>query len=177
MVARIEMFESAVRSKRSSTATALQGLLPAGGARKALDCALWELEARQTGTPVWRLAGAPKPTRASRPSPCPPTSPPCSPSESRTAFVAAIKLKLDGDIDADSERLRIVRHHYPDSWLMADANQGFRSDEFDMLELVLVENRVAHSRAAGRRGEEASSKAGGRRSRSPPTRASSTLPN
>src|SRR3954451_23012127 len=42
---------------------ALQSLLPPGGARNALDCALWELEAAQGGLPVWQLAGisAPKP--------------------------------------------------------------------------------------------------------------------
>ncbi len=36
---------------------ALQSLLPPGGARNALDCALWDLEARIAGQPAWRLAG------------------------------------------------------------------------------------------------------------------------
>src|SRR5690606_225822 len=36
---------------------ALRRLLPAGGARNALDCALWELESRRAGVPVWTLAG------------------------------------------------------------------------------------------------------------------------
>ena len=31
--------------------------MPPGGARNALDCALWELEAAQAGMPVWQLAG------------------------------------------------------------------------------------------------------------------------
>nr|MBA3564983.1 dipeptide epimerase [Gammaproteobacteria bacterium] len=35
----------------------LRHLLPPGGARNALDCALWELEARRAGQPVWKLAG------------------------------------------------------------------------------------------------------------------------
>src|SRR5690349_12482442 len=39
----------------------LQTLLPPCGARNALDCALWELESRQTQTPVWRLASVPSP--------------------------------------------------------------------------------------------------------------------
>src|SRR5579872_7478878 len=39
----------------------LQHRLPPGGARNALDCALWELEARQSRTPVWQLARVPKP--------------------------------------------------------------------------------------------------------------------
>ena len=42
---------------------ALRSLLPPGGARNAVDCALWELEASKAGRPVWELAGlaAPKP--------------------------------------------------------------------------------------------------------------------
>ena len=36
---------------------ALRELLPAGGARNALDCALWELESQRSGLPVWKLAG------------------------------------------------------------------------------------------------------------------------
>jgi L-alanine-DL-glutamate epimerase-like enolase superfamily enzyme len=38
----------------------LQNLLPAGGARNALDCALWELGARRSGVPVHELAGLPR---------------------------------------------------------------------------------------------------------------------
>ena len=41
--------------------TDLQSLLPPCGARNALDCALWELDARIAGTPVWSLAGLPRP--------------------------------------------------------------------------------------------------------------------
>ena len=36
---------------------ALQGLLPAGAARNALDCALWDLAAKRAGRPVHELAG------------------------------------------------------------------------------------------------------------------------
>ena len=39
----------------------VQGLFPPGGARNALDCALWELEAQRAGRPVWALAGVPAP--------------------------------------------------------------------------------------------------------------------
>ena len=41
--------------------------LPPGGARNALDCALWELESRESGLPVWKLAGLPAAGRGSRP--------------------------------------------------------------------------------------------------------------
>jgi L-alanine-DL-glutamate epimerase-like enolase superfamily enzyme len=39
------------------TRDALQGLLAPGAARNAVDCALWDLEAKQAGRPVWQLAG------------------------------------------------------------------------------------------------------------------------
>ncbi|HEX8062951.1 MAG TPA: dipeptide epimerase, partial [Allosphingosinicella sp.] len=42
---------------------ALQTLLPPGAARNALDCALWDLEARQSGIDVARLAGLQPPGR------------------------------------------------------------------------------------------------------------------
>ena len=42
----------------------LQDLLPAGAARNAVDCALWDLEAKQRGKPVWQLAGLPPPKPA-----------------------------------------------------------------------------------------------------------------
>jgi L-alanine-DL-glutamate epimerase-like enolase superfamily enzyme len=38
----------------------LSTLLPAGGARAALDAALWDLEAKQSGIPAWRAAGLPR---------------------------------------------------------------------------------------------------------------------
>ena len=40
---------------------ALQELLPPGAARNAVDCALWDLEAKRSGRPVWQLAGLPAP--------------------------------------------------------------------------------------------------------------------
>jgi L-alanine-DL-glutamate epimerase-like enolase superfamily enzyme len=49
------------RIEAGASREALQALLPAGGARNALDCALWDLEAKQRGVPVWRLAGLPEP--------------------------------------------------------------------------------------------------------------------
>jgi L-alanine-DL-glutamate epimerase-like enolase superfamily enzyme len=39
----------------------LRSSMPAGAARNALDCALWDLEAKRSGTPVWKLAGLPSP--------------------------------------------------------------------------------------------------------------------
>lgn len=44
----------------------VQSNLPAGGARNALDCAMWDLAAKQSGVPAWQTAGLaglePRPT-------------------------------------------------------------------------------------------------------------------
>src|SRR3546814_11442710 len=52
--------------QRGATREQLQHLLPPGGARNALDCAFWDLEAKRQGRPVWQLAGlsAPQPLRS-----------------------------------------------------------------------------------------------------------------
>jgi L-alanine-DL-glutamate epimerase-like enolase superfamily enzyme len=55
MVAALEARRAAIES--GIDRASLQQLLPAGGARNALDCALWELDARRTGKAVWELAG------------------------------------------------------------------------------------------------------------------------
>jgi L-alanine-DL-glutamate epimerase-like enolase superfamily enzyme len=53
---------------------ALQGLLPPGAARNALDCALWDLEAKRAGVRAWTLAGLAEPG--------PPAKPPTGPCSS-----------------------------------------------------------------------------------------------
>ena len=55
LVAQIEDVRAALEA--GATRAELQRMLPAGGARNALDTALWDLEAKQTGTPAWKRAG------------------------------------------------------------------------------------------------------------------------
>ena len=99
--------------------------LPAGGARNALDCALWELEARQRGCPVWRLAqlDSPRPLLTTY------TIGAGGPEEMATkarqfSDARALKIKLTGE-SIDLQRLRAVRDARPDVWLAVDANQGY----------------------------------------------------
>ncbi|WP_235536453.1 MULTISPECIES: dipeptide epimerase [unclassified Sphingomonas] len=134
----------------------LQRLLPPGGARNALDCALWDLEAQQTGQPVWRLAGLdgvrPLVTTFTLPADTPETI-----LDRLAGFppVKALKLKLDGDLDADTARMRVVRKARPDIWLGVDANQGYGASGLDALAEILVETRVSLLEQPVRRGEEA----------------------
>ncbi|MEK9662147.1 MAG: dipeptide epimerase, partial [Alphaproteobacteria bacterium] len=55
VVAQIVAMEKAVAGGLDRAG--LQDAMPPGAARNALDCAFWDLEARRSGTPVWRLAG------------------------------------------------------------------------------------------------------------------------
>lgn len=104
----------------------LQQLLPPGGARNALDCALWEFESRQKQTPVWKLAGLPRPRKLVTTYTLSADDPQTMVETATTLFAAAtaIKLKLTGDGD-DAERIRAVRAARPDAWMCVDANQGF----------------------------------------------------
>jgi len=102
---------------------ALQSLFPAGAARNALDCALWDLESALNGQSVWQRAGLPPPHSVIT------TYTLSLDSPSAMARVAAeqawpiLKLKL-GD-EADLERVQAVRQAAPGSRLVVDANEAW----------------------------------------------------
>ncbi len=122
----------------------LQGLLPPGGARNALDCAFWELEAKRAGKPVWELAELPEPRPlrstltlgADRPEAMAAASLAIDPQ-------APVKVKLTGDVEEDAARMAAIRAARPHAWIGVDANQGYRRETLPGLLEVLVEHRVA----------------------------------
>jgi L-alanine-DL-glutamate epimerase-like enolase superfamily enzyme len=137
--------------------TVLQELLPPGGARNALDAALWERESLRTGDPVWKLAGL-KPPRPLRTTFTLSADPPMQMLRKLEGYegASAIKLKLDGDFDADCERIALVRRCRPDVWFMVDANQGYSVDRLDDLlphlqaaDVALLEQPVPRGAEAG----------------------------
>ena len=120
----------------------LLAMMPAGGARNAVDCALWELESRRVAQPVWKLAGV----QAMRPLLTTWTlgaEDAGAMAGRATQYVQArmLKLKLLGD-GADAERVTAVRAARPDAWIGVDANQGFTRDSFHDLVPTLVDARV-----------------------------------
>jgi L-alanine-DL-glutamate epimerase-like enolase superfamily enzyme len=118
-------------------------LLPPGGARNALDCALWDLEAKQQGKPVWQLAGLNPPEPLLTTFTVGAEEPEVMAERARNYTQArALKLKLTDD-DRNAERVRAVRAARPDAWLMVDANQGFTPETLASLMPALVESRVA----------------------------------
>ncbi len=126
----------------------LAAVLPAGGARNAVDCALWDLRAKQSGARAWTLAGMPEPR----------------------ALVTAVTLGMDSDavleagarryrhwpllkVKVDGQRplepLRIVRRAAPDAALIVDPNQSWSCELLNRLEpelaslgVVLIEQPV-----------------------------------
>jgi len=120
---------------------ALRKGMPASGARNALDCALWELEARRSGSPVWKLAGlgAPRPLRTTVTLGA--ADPAAMAARARAGFHAraqSLKLKLTGETDLDIARVRAVRAARPDAWIAVDANQGYTLSSIEALLPVLV---------------------------------------
>jgi len=117
-------------------------MMPAGGARNAVDCALWELESMRTGQPAWKLAGLP----GTRPLPTTWTlgaedAGAMAQRATQYADARMLKLKLVGD-GVDAERVAAVRAARPDVWIGVDANQGFTPDSFHDLLPALVDARV-----------------------------------
>lgn len=122
---------------------ALNAELPAGAVRNALDCALWDLEARTSGTPAWKLAGLPSPGPVLTTY----TISLDSPAEmARQAAGASdrplLKIKMGGSPEAEAERLRAVRRAVPRTRLVVDANEGWTPALYAELAPVIAEAGV-----------------------------------
>ena len=114
------------------TRPSLQDALPPGAARNALDCALWDLEAKQAGRPAWELAGL------APPQPCVTavtlsldTPEGMGRAAARHAAMPLLKLKVTGEGDLD--RIRAVRANAPGARLIVDANEGWTAPMLDAL--------------------------------------------
>jgi L-Ala-D/L-Glu epimerase len=131
------------------TRVGLQKLLPYGGARNAIDCALWDLEAKRSGVPVWQAAGL--------------TS-----FEARlTAFSFGIMdeallrasarryaefplLKIKTDKERGLDPVRILHEEVPNARFIIDPNQAWDAadlqryaGDFEALNVALLEQPVA----------------------------------
>ena len=134
----------------------LRSLMPAGGARNAVDCALWELEAARAGKPVWQMAGHNSPQALRTTFTLGADSPEkMAQGAIRYAQARSIKVKLTGDPALDIARVTAIRAARPDVWLGVDGNQGFRIEQLDRLiealhaqRVSLVEQPLARSRDA-----------------------------
>jgi L-alanine-DL-glutamate epimerase-like enolase superfamily enzyme len=134
----------------------LREILPPGGARNAVDCALWELESARAERPIWELAGLPAPKPILTTFTVGADSPE-SMARKAAAYSQArsLKIKLTGDLDLDIERVHAIRKARPDAWLGVDGNQGFVIDQLDRLVAALHEEGVSLVEQPLARGREA----------------------
>jgi L-Ala-D/L-Glu epimerase len=103
---------------------ALQAALPAGAARNALDCAFWDLAAKQTGRRAYEIAGldAPGPVNTAYTISLGTVMEMAEAAE-RAAWRPLLKVKLGGE--GDAERIAAVRRAAPQAQLIVDANEGW----------------------------------------------------
>ncbi|MEZ5756011.1 MAG: N-acetyl-D-Glu racemase DgcA [Paracoccaceae bacterium] len=124
------------------TRAALQDALPSGAARNAVDCALWDWEAKAAGTRVWHLAGLPAP----RPRVTAFTLSLDTPETMRAqaqenAHRPILKIKLG--TPEDMPRLESVRAGAPRSTIIIDANEGWTPEIYTDLAPHLLRLGVA----------------------------------
>ncbi len=141
----VESVTEAIESLRAQICAgmdraALQQALPPGAARNALDCALWDLEAKRSGLPVFRRAGF----AGLKPLVTAYTLSVGTPEEMREAAARAaarplLKVKLAGA--GDAERLLAVREGAPAARLIVDANEAWRPEN--------LQENIAACAAAG----------------------------
>ncbi len=128
IVAAIEAVRPVLR--RGLDRGALQRAMPAGAARNALDCAYWDVNAKQTGRRVHELAGLGGPgplTTAYTISLGSPAA--MAAAAERAAWRPLLKVKLGGD--NDGTRIAAVRRAAPRAQLIVDANEGWNPDNFE----------------------------------------------
>jgi L-alanine-DL-glutamate epimerase-like enolase superfamily enzyme len=137
---------------------ALQELLPPGGARNAVDCALWDLRAKQRRTTVWELARCLKPRRLTTSITLGiDTDEAVAAGARRYADWPLIKVKVDGE--RHLEAVRLVHAASPAASLIVDPNQAWTCDllnrlapELKSLGVVLIEQPVPRGEDESLRG-------------------------
>ena len=123
---------AAIDSARSALASGLsredlQTLMPPGAARCAVDCAMWDLEAKLAGKPVWQLAGLPEPKPVETAVTVSLDTPDAMAAAARETQGRLLKLKLGGPDDL--ARIEAVHTARPDARLIVDANEGLNEGQ------------------------------------------------
>lgn len=137
--ATIEAVKASV-GENISRALLLQ-MLPAGAARNAIDCALWDYEAKKSGQRAWEIAGLAPPKPVETAYTISLASPEAMHEKAQAAsFRPLLKIKL-GTPD-DLPRLEAVRAGAPAAKIIVDANEGWSLPDLDRLLPSLMDNGV-----------------------------------
>jgi L-alanine-DL-glutamate epimerase-like enolase superfamily enzyme len=135
VLAQIESIES----KQNLDRQGLQELLPAGAARNALDCALWDLESKASDKRVWELANIPIIREVETSFTISLNTPEKMAADAKAnAKLPILKLKLGGD-DLDLARVKAVREIAPATRLLIDANESWSPEHYGEIVPALKE--------------------------------------
>lgn len=116
----------------ASREESLQRLLPPGGARNALDCAMWDLECKVAGCRIWELTGvSPKTLETVYTISLESTPEKMAEHAAEAAAHPLLKVKLDAH--QPLERIRAIRQVRPDARIVVDANQAWTLDQLQSL--------------------------------------------
>ena len=132
---------------------AVQALLPPGGARNAVDCALWDLECQRRGIRAWELAGLEvKPVNTVYTLSLD-SAEHMAAQAAENADKSALKIKLDAHDTAN--KIAAIRQARPDAELVIDANGGWDMEQLKSLLPCLQDNRIAMLEQPLERGKDA----------------------
>ncbi len=141
MLAQAEAVKQAI--EQGADRQQLRELLPAGGARNAIDCALWDLEAKLSGKRIWDLTGI-EPGKIITVNTIGIGTPEEMAETAKSLDTSKIKVKLDGELPL--ERITAVCNARPDAEIVVDVNQGWTFDqlvelapEFKALGIAMIE--------------------------------------
>src|SRR5262249_41548637 len=119
-----------IKAEKNLDRQRVQQLLPAGATRNALDCALWDLEAKVSGKRVWELANTPIVREVETSFTISLDTPEkMAASAAVAAELPILKLKLQGD-DLDLARVKGVRESAPAGRLLIDANESWSPEHY-----------------------------------------------
>lgn len=127
MAAQLEAIRGEVES--GATRADIQNLLPPGGARNALDCAMWDLECKKSGKTIFELTGITPRTVTTVATVGMGTPDEMATQALRFADYPHLKIKLDNNHPL--ERLQAIRDARPDATLVIDVNQGWSRADLD----------------------------------------------
>lgn len=118
------------KQRRKITREDLLDSMMEGAARNAVDCALWDLEAKQAGKPVWQIAGLPQPKPLATAFTISLADPAKMEADAREAARTYKLLKCKVSGEGDRDRVAAVRKGAPDARLIVDANESW--DDLDI---------------------------------------------
>ncbi len=131
-----------IKSEKNLDRHRIQELLPAGAARNALDCALWDLEAKKSGKRAWDLANVPMVPEVETSFTISLDTPAAmAAAANASAKAPLLKLKLGGD-DVDLARVEAVREATPGTRLLIDANESWSPAHYQKIAPALRGLRV-----------------------------------